>query len=136
MKGRRIWRSIAVGLSYGMAIFLVGLLHAVLRGLPGGWTELSRMFALCMLGGLGGGAALGVLRPLVRGRFSAALVGIPVAAIAFVLAAPLAWGLPPWDDSKLFALIVGSIGFGAYLGSYFWRQHRPVADAAAAPPEA
>ena len=82
--------------------------------------------ALYLLGGGFGGLLLGLLRPLVKWRWGAALTGILI-AIPFGLGIRLLdTGLSPWSTEDSLVLTFFSIGLGAPLGWIYWGISRSI----------
>ncbi len=85
-----------------------------------GLTLLSTILAY-FTGGILGGAVFGYMLPWTRKRVGAIVVGM-ITALPAGVGLNMAMRGPPtrWDDSDIFAVVIGSIILGGLLGNSFW----------------
>jgi hypothetical protein len=89
-------------------------------------TTLGVVIGTYFFGGISGGVAVGVLKPLARWRVGAILVGIVAAFFVFFGIAVASDGLPSrWGRDQWITLTVLPILFGTFAGNNFWK--RPIA---------
>ena len=133
---RRIERSstlanVVWGVRWGVfgAIVFMLIAIAVVYGLKGGFGNAPKgitpleLFGLYPLGGICGGAIIGLFRPWLKTRKGAMLVGM-VAALPFVIATNLLTRGPvaEWGALGLFATVGASALLGGMAGHILWNQ--------------
>jgi hypothetical protein len=115
------------GLLFGVIYVLILGILFVVRG-----PELFRYYntsfgeiaILYLYGGVGGGLIVGLLRPLLRWWWGAALVGV-VAVIPVGFAFQLMRsGFAAWGPKDTLVVVIFSIGFGATVGWVNWGMFR------------
>ena len=124
-------RSLIADLRWGATWgFLVGLCLSLfvavlfaIRGpqlfLPYG-TTLWLVVGLYLVGGLAGGLITGLLRPLAKWRWGAALIGV-FAAIPVGLGCRLMQaGFAPWELNDSLTMMIFSVALGASVGWIYW----------------
>ena len=116
------------GLFLGGLYSLAGSAVYVLKGSsaadPGG-VSLADIVSTYLLGGMAGGAIVGLLRPLTRWRTGAAVVGVvaltPVCmGFLYLMSGPIR----NWAGAEIFALFVTAVPVGSYGGYQMWEPTR------------
>jgi hypothetical protein len=119
------WSSIGFGLVFAA---LYSLYVAVLYWIEGSQpfdrlhTSLLKVIAIYALGGVTGGAVVGVMRPYLRIRLVAILVGVIAAAFVFFGAGIASQGMPwHWTSAAWFSVAASSLLLGSFGGNWFWQ---------------
>lgn len=87
-------------------------------------TTVRAVVVLYLVGGALGGLVVGVLRPLTKWRWGAAVVGVLAAVPVGLGTRVLRAGLSPWQSKDLVVLIVFCVALGAPVGWIYWRIFR------------
>lgn len=78
------------------------------------------VIASYLVGGVGGGAVVGILRPLLARKAGAAIVGV-IAAIPMILAVRVVLrGFQPWDSEDAVVLGISCVILGVFGGLILW----------------
>lgn len=123
----RILHNVLSGIRFGLAFAAcycayVSLLYLVAGSAPfdSYGVTLPTVILVYIVGGVLGGAVVGLLLPLARYKVGATLVGI-LAAIPVVGGAMLSMsGLPPWEPADNFAFVFTTVGLGSVCGLIMW----------------
>lgn len=144
---RRVARNMRWGAALGLGCSVIFVTYIailrVVRG-PHAFTQYGVTFKTTVLiyvvGGLGGGMILGLVRPLTRRRSGGILTGILIATFAYgAVGIGLDGWVTRWDVGNWVALLLLGLGVGAYGGNRFWEEFvyptlpPPRANSAAAP---
>jgi hypothetical protein len=130
-KDQKVLRNLFWGLKWGLWFALFFSLIATAMSVFSGGEIIERQdislpasIAIYVVGGLAGGAVLGLLRPLTRRRIGAALVGILVMTPVGMITGLILFGpIHTWDGPEWFGLIFSSILFGSCGGYLYWEPH-------------
>jgi hypothetical protein len=107
------------GLLFGLVYVLVLGILFVLQGpvlFHAYNSTFAEVAALYLIGGVGGGLIVGLLRPLLRWRWGAALVGIFAAIPAGAGFQLMRIGSAPWGAKDTLVVMIFSVALGATVG--------------------
>ncbi len=111
------------GSRYAFAYVVVGTIIALARRdvLESYGLTLPGLIGAYVAGGIGGGALTGLLLPLVRGQFSAAVVGFLV-ALPVMLMFSVAMSPPDlWSSEGILSWVISAAFLGPLCGAGLWR---------------
>ena len=123
-------RNILWGIRYGLAAavlysILVSIQYILVgsRSLEGRGVTLLSTIVVYFVGGIAGGALVGVLRPLTRWRLGSAVVGVvvcfPLAAASLVaIDGPIA----SWQGKTVFGGVFAAVFVGVIAGCQAWER--------------
>lgn len=111
------------GLLFGVIYVVILMILFVLQGpalFRGYDTTFGAVAALYLAGGVASGMVVGILRPLLKWRWGAALAGI-FAAIPIGLAAEfMLMDAAVWSTKDTWVVIIFAVALGAPVGWMFW----------------
>jgi hypothetical protein len=115
------------GLMFGLIyVLILGVLFALqgpemFRPYDTTFTEVATLY---LMGGVGGGLIVGLLRPLLRRRWGAALVGILAAIPVGLGFQMMRIGSAPWGTKDTLVVAIFSVALGATVGWVNWGMFR------------
>ena len=118
------------GVGFGLAFAAVYSLYVTMLYLVEGsqpfdrlHTSLLQMIAIYAIGGVTAGTVVGVMRPYLRARLVAILVGILAAIVVFCGVAIASHGMPwHWHRAEWGSLALSSLLLGSFGGNWFWKR--------------
>ena len=121
--------NLAWGVGLGLAFAAVYSLYVAVLYLAEGsqpfdrlHTSLLKVIAIYAIGGVTAGTVVGVMRPYVRIRLVAILVGIMAAIVVFFGIAVASQGMPwRWTRAAWLSLAACSLLLGSFGGNWFWK---------------
>lgn len=123
---KSVWKDLRWGTGWGL---FIGVFYAIIgsaiylfKDSPEvGYLNLPSLVALYLLAGVGGGAIVGLFRPLIKRRIGAILVGI-VAMLPMGTGSIMLYKGPisGWGALEVISVIGGSILLGGVGGSKLW----------------
>jgi hypothetical protein len=130
-RSRRLFSNLLWG---GIGGFLLSLFYVVVlmilfvaqgpRLFAGYDTTFGTVAAAYVAAGVFGGLLVGALRPLLRFRWGAALVGVAAAVPMGVGVRLIQMGLAPWSTEDTVVLAIFSAAIGAPVGWISWSMFR------------
>jgi len=121
--------NLAWGLGLGLVFAAVYSLYVAVLYLAEGsqpfdnlHTSLSKVIAIYAIGGVTAGTVVGLMRPYLRIRLVAILVGIMAAIVVFFGIAVASQGMPwRWSRAAWLSLAACSLLLGSFGGNWFWK---------------
>ena len=115
------------GLAFALVLTIVLVLLYAVRGsalFETYDTTFGGVVAVYFAGGLAGGAVVGLLRPLTRWRWGAAMVGVFAALPVGAAGRVLRYGLAPWGPKDTITLVIFAVALGGTVGWIYWGMFR------------
>lgn len=127
-RGRSLSQDLVLGIGGGLAIALLLCVYAAILYLLRGAESfvandvtLGAAISVYIVGGVIAGAVVGVLLPITRWRWGAALVGFLAAMPVFAIVRALLEGFRPWTSVDTIVMILWALTLGSSVGWIYWR---------------
>ena len=122
-------RNLSWGVGLGLAFAAAYSLYVAVLYLAEGsqpfdrlHTSLQKVIAIYVIGGVASGAVVGMMRPYLRLRLVAIIVGILAALVVFLGIAVASQGMPwRWTKAAWGSLVLCSLLLGSFGGNWFWK---------------